>query len=188
MLLLRRPSESWLRDLAESEAGRAYTYAPAGVTATEATPDGYRRDHREVVLGRGDETFERARGALRQWTPQRGSGLAVGTTGLVEPGAAAALAAPTPVGYVVATCRVVYVEAEDDHYAWAYGTLPIHPERGEERFTVRRDERGQVRFEVDVVWTFGSTLAKLVPPVSRRIQLRATKRYLDAMGAVAGGR
>lgn len=180
MLRLRRPSEPWLRDLAERERHQPFTYEGVGATATGRAPAGYRQQHWSVDLGAGDEAFERAVAGLQQWLPQRGSGLAVGVVGTVEPDAPIALAAPTPAGWVVATCRVVYVEAEPDRYAWAYGSLPIHPESGEERFAVvRRDDR--VRFDVDVFSRARSPLAKLLPPLTDLLQRRAAERYLQAM-------
>jgi uncharacterized protein (UPF0548 family) len=182
VLKLRRPSEAWLRDLAERERDRPFTYDAVGATATGQVPDGFRHDHWSVELGRGDEAFERATAGLQHWLPQRGSGLAVAADGLVEPGKVVAMAAPVGIGHAVATCRVVYVEAETDRYAWAYGSLPIHPESGEERFAVVR--HGDVTtFEVDVFWKPRDPLARLAPPVARRLQARATRRYLEAMVA-----
>jgi uncharacterized protein (UPF0548 family) len=182
VLKLRRPSEGWLRDLAERERDEPFSYVGVGDTRTGVAPIGYRRGHWSVDLGVGDEVFERAVAGLQQWLPQRGSGLAVGAPAIVEPGAVVALAAPTPVGHVVATCRVVYVEAEADRYAWAYGSLPIHPERGEERFAVvRRDDL--TTFQIDVFFTLRDPLGRLAPPIARRLQARATQRYLDAMVA-----
>jgi uncharacterized protein (UPF0548 family) len=184
MLRLRRPHEDWLKDLARRERDRPFTYEGVGDTRTGVAPVGYRRDHWSVDVGQGDEAFERAVAGLQQWLPQRGSGLAVGAPPTVEPGAVTAIAAPTPVGWVVATCRVVYVDAGPERYAWAYGSLPIHPERGEERFAVvRRDDR--VTFEVDVFSKLRNPLARLAPPVVRRLQAQATGRYLDAMAANA---
>jgi uncharacterized protein (UPF0548 family) len=180
VLKLRRPHEDWLREVAEREKDRPFTYEGVGDTRTGVAPIGYRRDQWSVDVGTGDEAFERAVAGLQQWLPQRGSGLAVGAPVTVEPDAVVALAAPTPVGWTVATCRVVYVDAAPERYAWAYGSLPIHPERGEERFAVvRRDDR--VTFEVEVFSKLRDPLGRLVPPIARRLQAKATQRYLDAM-------
>lgn len=180
MLLLRRPTEGWLRDLAVRERDQPYTYDAVGATATDDRPPGFRHDRWHRVLGTGDEAFERATAGLQHWLPQRASGFSVGFAGLVEPGAVVAIAAPLPVGFVVVTARIVYVEADADRYAWAYGTLPIHPESGEERFAVYR--RGdEVVFEVTAFARVRHPLGRLVPPVARRLQVQANHRYLDAM-------
>ena len=44
------------------------------------------------------------------------------------------------------TCRVASVVDEPNRFGFAYGTLPIHPEQGEQSFIVERDEGGKVTF------------------------------------------
>src|SRR5690606_5612943 len=43
-----------------------------------------------------------------------------------------------------APCRIVWTREEDRCAGWAYGTLPGHPESGEESFVVHRDEEDDV--------------------------------------------
>jgi uncharacterized protein (UPF0548 family) len=43
---------------------------------------------------------------------------------------------------MVARCRGVSVVSEPDKFGFAYGTLPGHPELGEEAFTVERRREG----------------------------------------------
>ena len=78
---------------------------------------------------------------------------------------------------------------EPDRYGFAYGTLPGHPERGEEAFVVERDKTGAV-FKIIVFSRPAELLARLGGPVTRRIQRTATKRYLDGLAAfvAASGR
>lgn len=183
MLRLRRPADCWLRELAERERDRGFTYDEVGATATGYLPDGYRHGRWTRPLGTGDEVFERAAAALQHWFPQRTSGFSIGVGGLVEPGVPVAIAAPLPIGFAVATARVVYVEAEADRYAWAYGTLPIHPIAGEERFAVLR--RGaDVIFEILSFSRDRHPLSRALPPLAHRLQGQATRRYLDAMAAL----
>ena len=94
-----------------------------------------------------------------------------------------ALAAPLPVGFAIATCRVVGVVDEPDRWGFAYGTLPAHPESGEELFVVeRRPEDGDaVVFRITVFWRPHELLTRLGAPVARILQRRATLAYLDAM-------
>jgi len=182
VLKLRRPNEAWLRDLAERERDKPFTYDAVGASATDDWPPGFRHDHWKVELGTGDEAFERGVAGLQHWLPQRASGFAVGFDGLVEPGRTVAIAAPLPVGFVIVTARIIYVEAEPDRYAWAYGTLPIHPEVGEERFAIVR--RGDaVWFEVSAFSKVVDPLGRLVPWFARSQQVKANHGYLDAMAA-----
>ena len=93
------------------------------------------------------------------------------------------LAAPLPIGYIDVVCRVVDVVDSADRYSFSYGTLPVHPERGEESFTVVRDVDGNVTFEIVAVWRSRHPLARAFPFVARMLQRKATNRYLDAMRA-----
>ena len=77
----------------------------------------------------------------------------------------------------------VRVVDEPDRYGFAYGTLPAHPEEGEERFVATRDETGAVRFEVAAFSRPHDLLTKLGGPVARAVQRRATQQYLDGMRA-----
>jgi uncharacterized protein (UPF0548 family) len=167
--------------LLEGARGNELTYAPAGLTALDGCPAGYRRDSWSAVLGRGDADFTRARNALRAWQMHKGSGFVVLAEGPPTVGAVVALCAPLPMGFIEATCRVVDVVDTADRYGFAYGTLSTHPERGEESFTVIRREDGSVDFEIVVVSQPRNPLARACPPVARILQRRATARYLATM-------
>jgi uncharacterized protein (UPF0548 family) len=82
---------------------------------------------------------------------------------------------------VLAPCRVVSVIDEADAYGFTYGTLPGHPERGEESFTIRRDASGTVRFEIVAVSQPADLLARLGRPVARLVQRRVGRKYLTAL-------
>lgn len=92
-----------------------------------------------------------------------------------------AMSAPLPVGFIDVVCRVVDVEDEADRFGFSYGTLSVHPEQGEESFTVARSRGGDVVFEIVAVSRPRHPLARFGAPVARRLQVAATKRYLDAM-------
>lgn len=79
-------------------------------------------------------------------------------------------------------CRVVYEEERPGGYAFAYGTLPGHPEKGEVAFRIDR-EGGDVVFRVVSFSRTVDPLARLASPVTRLIQQRVTNRYLDAIEA-----
>jgi uncharacterized protein (UPF0548 family) len=82
---------------------------------------------------------------------------------------------------VLASCRIVVVVDEPDRFGFAYGTLPAHPEEGEERFVVTRDDAGAVRFEVAAFSRPHDLLTKLGGPLPRHLQRRATTRYLEGL-------
>src|SRR2546423_15050670 len=138
MVRLVRPSDSQLLQVLSSVSDRSLSYDEVGATSSQSLPSAYHHVRAERALGQGGGVFAKAAEALRRWEPQKRSGLSVVADRPVTSSTTVAMAAPLPLGVAIATCRVVYVEEDSDHFAWAYGTLPVHPERGEERFEVTR--------------------------------------------------
>lgn len=182
-LHLRRPGEGHLRRLLADAPGQELTYAPLGVSLDVDVETSLRRGRWVTDLPAAN-AFERGRAALEGWAVHRGSGLTVLADGELVEGTHVVLVAPLPVGFVDATCRVVRVVDEPDRFGFAYGTLRLHPERGEEAFLVIRDRRG-TRFEVLMAASPVHPLARLVPPAATLLQSAAIRRYLAAMRTAA---
>jgi uncharacterized protein (UPF0548 family) len=87
-----------------------------------------------------------------------------------------------PIGFIDVTCRVVEIIDEDDRFGFAYGTLPTHPETGEESFTINR---APLRFAVEAVSQPVHPLARLAPRIADRLQAAAAERYLSAMSSAS---
>lgn len=102
----------------------------------------------------------------------------------MEPDLAFVLVLRLPLGFVMATARVVHVVHDEEQIGFAYGTLPAHPEQGEEIFLVRRAD-GRVSFEVAAFSRPRDPLARLGAPVTRWLQLRTNRTYLDALRRIA---
>jgi uncharacterized protein (UPF0548 family) len=169
-------------------AGAPFTYPEVGATRDAELPAGYDHVERSVVVGRGDEVFQRAVAAVFDWRAQRGVGLRVRATGPAsEPGTVVVLTAGLPrFGYDI-PCRVVWAQTSGDERGFGYGTLPGHPESGEEAFLVRREPGGDVVFGLRVFARLASPLARLGGPASTAVQRLATARYLSAIRAAARG-
>ncbi|MEO7556373.1 MAG: DUF1990 domain-containing protein [Acidimicrobiales bacterium] len=183
-LLLRRPSDDDLGRLLDSARGSDVTYAPIGVSLRAVdVAELTRRTWATALVG--PDAFARAAAALDAWAVHRGAHLCVLADGPLEVGTHVAMVAPLPIGFVEATCRIVERVDEPDRYGFAYGTLPVHPERGEESFVVQRDAGGDVRFTVVAVSRPVHPLARLAPPVAHALQRAAVRRYLEAMRAAA---
>lgn len=178
---LTRPTDDELRSMVEASRQAETTYSPVGLAAANDAPPGYRLDRWNRALGAGGDVFDGAARALREWELHRGAGLMVCADGPPAVGQVVAMSAPLPLGFIDVTCRVVSVVDEPNRFGFAYGTLPIHPEQGEESFIVERDEGGEVTFRIVAVSRPRHALARLCPPVARRLQPAATVRYLDAM-------
>lgn len=78
-------------------------------------------------------------------------------------------------------CRVVEVIQEPRHRGFSYGTLPGHPEVGEERFLVERLNDGRIRFTITALSLPATRAAKLAGPLGRVMQRGMTMRYLKAL-------
>ena len=180
-LRLRRPTAGVVRQLLEDAGGAALTHEPVGLSGLDVAPPGFRRDHWVRRLGSGEETFDAAVEVVQTWQAHRGAGLVVCVDGPPVVGLVVGMGAPLPLGYVDAVCRVVAVIDEPFRFGFAYGTLPTHPERGEESFVVLCNADGTVDFEVTAISQPRHPLARLCPPLARRLQRSATARYLDAM-------
>jgi uncharacterized protein (UPF0548 family) len=178
---LARPSAADLRSLADAGTTDSLTYEPVGISAMTAPPSGYRLDRWSRSLGAGHHAFDRAVDALRTWRVHEGAGLVVQAGGPPTVDSIVAMAAPLPIGYVEVVCRVVDVVDQPDRFGFTYGTLSVHPEQGEESFTVVRMTDGSTSFHIVAASRHRLLLARAFPPVARRLQVAATNRYLAAM-------
>lgn len=153
-----------------------WTYPEVGRTKADL-PAGYKTFRRTVLLPAGT-SLDTAAGDLRTWRVQRSAGLRVTASETrIESGTVVELG----VGPItLAPCRVVYVIDEPDRQGFAYGTLPGHPERGEEAFLLDRHDDATTTFTVVAFSRPASFLAKLAGPVGGLVQDVMTTRYLRA--------
>ncbi|MGI9120990.1 MAG: DUF1990 family protein [Acidimicrobiales bacterium] len=126
--------------------------------------------------------FAAARRALRSWAPQRAIGAHVEPSSqVVALGAAVLIVLRWGPFTVVAPDRVVAVIDEPRRFVFAYGTLPGHPERGEESFTVETLPDGTVRATIRVQARPATALARATAPMVRWLQGAALRAYLGAI-------
>ncbi|WP_217705951.1 DUF1990 domain-containing protein [Verrucosispora sp. NA02020] len=164
------------------------TYQEVGATQAESMPQGYGHVHRDVSLGSGREAFERATAALFGWRMHEEAGLTVvHSGGKPTAGIIAVLRAGWPLLELTIPCRVVYTVDENDRRGFAYGTLPGHPERGEEAFVIAMTETGDVRIRVRAFSRPASLVARAGGPLTRLVQQYATDRYVTALRRLAHG-
>jgi uncharacterized protein (UPF0548 family) len=154
------------------------TYTEVGATAGPL-PDGYHHLHRSAVIGTGRQRFIEAGDKVLRWGMLRGAGVGVeATTEVAEVGSEVLVG----LGPIRAPCRVVYVVDEPDRRGFAYGTLPGHPETGEELFAVRYDPAtDEVYAEVAAFSRHGTWWSRLGGPVTSLMQRVISKRYLAAV-------
>jgi uncharacterized protein (UPF0548 family) len=158
------------------------TYAAVGATAA-TSPPGYARLRLSRTLQRRD--FDAAVEDLLTWQVHRRAGLEVAASGAARPDAVVDMRLGLGSLAVRIPCRVVAVVDEPDRRGFAYGTLPGHPESGEERFLLRRHADGHLEFTITAFSRPVTRLARAGGPVSRWVQLAMTRRYLAAADRLA---
>lgn len=189
---LRRPDAARVRQYLDEQRGLPLTYPAEGATAgaaegaalVPAVPAGFVIDHNRQRLGRGEAVFARAREDVRRWRMFPAPWTAI------EPADA-----PIEVGTVVAVhvhalgvwwinaARIVYVIDEPRRFGFAYGTLPGHAERGEERFLVERLADDEVWYDLRAFSRPGYWAARLGRPLTRVLQRRFARESKAAMAA-----
>jgi uncharacterized protein (UPF0548 family) len=118
-----------------------FTYAEVGATRHEPLPAHYNHLRYRVLIGTGDEVFERAGQAVLRFEMHRAAGAKVRTSsGEAEAG----LPVSVTLGPFTVPNEVVYVVDEPRRTGFGYGTLPGHQERGEESFLVEYGQDGRV--------------------------------------------
>ena len=152
-----------------------FTYPEIGQTSG-ALPSGYRTIHRSRELPL--DAFDAAAADLMAWRVHQRAGLQVHASSDVAPDAVVVLRLGVGLATVRAPCRVVYTVDEARRRGFAYGTLPGHPESGEEVFIIERSAGGVVVFTIRAFSRPASALARMVGPAGHWVQDRITDRYL----------
>ena len=180
MFRFRRPSDETLDSVLAAARAAEPSYPDVGVTQHGLALGPYKLDRYWVTLGPAS-VFERAAQGLREWATHKGAGLGVLPEEPVEAGATHLVVIRVGAISVLAPVRIVYVVDEPDRFGWAYGTLPGHPEEGEELFLVRRTPEGTTEFDLTVYARPVALLARAVAPLTREIQRVVTRGYLRAL-------
>ncbi len=168
--------------LLEDARAAAPTYEHVGSTLDPGAWPHRSVRTRSRVVGHGRGAFELAAGRLGAWAPQRHLGAeVVPERAVIEAGTTALVALRLGLVALVVPVRVVDVIDEPDRFAWAYGTLPGHVERGEEGFEVRLADDGEVTASVSLDAVPAGGVAALVPPATAAAQHLAVSRYLAAL-------
>lgn len=185
MFFRREPSAAEVREFISSHQDLPFSYAEVGTTRTGA-PSGYSIDHNRIHLGDGEETFQRAVSALRRWKQfELGWVAVVPSDQPIAVGTTVAVKAQVAGLWSLNATRIVYVIDEQKgatmRFGFAYGTLPDHLERGEERFLVERLEDDSVWYDLFAFSRPRHPLARLGFPLVRTLQKRFAVDSLAAM-------
>jgi uncharacterized protein (UPF0548 family) len=180
VFVLRRRSPLELDALLVLAVREGPSYPEVGATGSAVLPPGYRHDRHHRRLG-DSQVFDRAATGLRHWAAHEGAGIHIFPhDNPVSLGATILAVISLGPGQMVAPCRIVRVIDEFDRFGFACGTLPGHPERGEEAFVVERRTDGTF-FSITAFSRPVDPLARLAGPIGRAIQLAVTRRCVNAL-------
>lgn len=127
-------------------------------------------------------TWTSATQALLRWQVPDRAGLRVRASSIViEQGSVGELSFGLGKAAFRAPVRVVYLDQDADHCAFAYGTLPGHPEIGEEAFALDRDADGGILFTITAFSRPGTLTTRVAGPLGALVQSAATWRYLRSL-------
>ena len=171
-----------MKRLLETLGNAQPTYSDLGATLVGGRPKGFQHGRYRSDLGHGHETFQRAVEGLRVWDAHHLPGVRVFPRGQeVQTGATVVVTFGMPFLALAAPCRIVGVIDEETRWGFAYGTVPGHPEQGEEAFVVSIAIDETVQFEVVAFSRPGDPLVRLSGPIGRGVQRAGANGYLHAL-------
>ncbi len=187
MFLVGDPPEKRINDFLRSQENESFSYEEIGASrAGSPLVPGYVVDHNRIRLGSGGKVFAQAVDALRDWRMfELGWVEICWPNAPIEVDAAVAVLGSHYSFSSLNACRIVYTieeKAEVSRFGFAYGTLPGHAARGEERFTVewnRRDD--SVWYDLYAFSKPNHLLAEFGKPFVRRLQRRFARDSMRAM-------
>ncbi|MEU0676752.1 DUF1990 domain-containing protein [Streptomyces sp. NPDC006172] len=164
-----------------------FTYDDVGATRERPghCPPGFHTLHVRTRLGEGEAVFRRAAEAVLGWEMHRALG--VGLTATADRAAPDVDVTVTLAGMIKAPCRVVWTLEERRRAGWAYGTLPGHPESGEESFVVDRTGDGTVWLTVSAFSRPAKWYARAGGPATRGLQQAYARRCGTVLRDLAAG-
>jgi uncharacterized protein (UPF0548 family) len=193
MLFLLKPSETRIRSLLAERKAMTYSYPHAG--ATRSTPPvRWRINDMQLRVGQGRAKCDVLVNALFSWKLLAVRGLQVfASTDTIEPGTDVAILSRHFGIWSVDFCRVIYVLRDEPEQnsavlrtGFAYGTLPGHAVRGEERFSVEwHPATEEVCYEIYSFSLPANSLIKLLSPIARATQLRFARASLEEAARLA---
>lgn len=192
MFTIRRPTDSRLQSWLDGQRNCEFTYPSVGAT-NGSPPSGFRSDHTRAQLGTGRNRFESAKRALRAWRQFELGWLAARPAGTpLEAGNCVAVVAHSLGLWSSNAARIVYVVDSNGppaRFGFAYGTLPGHIARGEERFLVEWNASDDsVWFDILAYSRPRHPLGWIGYPWLRHMQKRFGRESVAAMRrAVSGG-
>jgi uncharacterized protein (UPF0548 family) len=188
VIVLTRDPTTVLADQLRRSCDQAVTYPEIGLTQASELPPGYNHDRVSLRVGEGDLAWERACAAIKLWRAHARAGITITPADApVREGTTVIASRSFGPMLILAPCRVVRRTDEPSRFGFAYGTLPGHPESGEEAFHVVLETDGSVTAEIVAFSRPADLPTRAASPLARQIQKAATRRYLEGIKKYAAG-
>jgi uncharacterized protein (UPF0548 family) len=189
LLYMRKPTVETVRQFIAGQRNMPFSYSEVGATQSSA-PAGYTVDHNRSKLGEGETIYRTAISALQSWKHFDLGWVEIVPDGVpIEVGQIVAVQARTFGLWWLSACRIVYLLGESDEFiarfGFAYGTLPAHVERGEERFTIEWHKDNSVWYDIYAFSRPQHALVRLGFPYARLLQKRFARNSLSIMAKIA---
>ncbi|MBI4852529.1 MAG: DUF1990 domain-containing protein [Acidobacteria bacterium] len=185
MFFLKKPSSTEVEQFISWQKDKPFSYLHQGISKNKDPLD-YVMDHNRIMLGSGKETFLRAVKAIKNWEMFNFSWIKLcWPDAPIKQGTTVAVMAYHFGFWSLNAARIVYTFEEFgdiEKFGFAYGTLPVHAESGEERFSVEYHHKdNSVWYDLIAFSKPNYLLVKLGYPVCRMLQKEFAKESKQAM-------
>ena len=170
MFRITEPSEQDAVDFVNGQRNLPFTYDEVGATNT-TPPSDYNVDHNRIQIGTGEAVYKKGVEALKNWRQFDLGWVAVKARAFGT--------------WSLNASRVVYTIDEDRRFGFAYGTLPDHVERGEERFLIEWQPDDSVWYDIFAFSRPQHPLVKLSAPLARSLQKQFARDSLAKIRSLA---
>lgn len=186
MISRKKPDRHTLHQFISQNKTAGLSYPEVGHSRTDDPVARYNNDLYRIRLGQGDAVYRAACRALFTWQMFPGGWARIGPgEPTVREGETVAMVVHLFGLYWVNGCRIVYTfhkeEGEVKKFGFAYGTLPGHIEKGEERFSVEMLPDSSVWYDLRAFSRPRFWLARLGYPIARFFQKRFVRQSQRAM-------
>ncbi len=187
MFSIFKPTNEMIESALSGQSREDFSYDFVGATREmTAAPQGYDCDHNRICLGKGEAVFTAALAALRRWEMfHLGWVEMIDPAAPIIPGTSVVMQARCYRLWWLNVCRIVYLIDEPGpvrRFGFAYGTLPYHVERGEERFTIEWNQADDaVWYDIYAFSKPAYWMVRLGYPLARRLQRRFARDSKQAM-------
>ena len=187
MFRITEPSEQDAIEFVSAQRSLPFTYDEVGATNTTPPATGYTVDHNRIQIGAGEAIYTRGVDALKNWRHFDLGWVTIAPRGVaVEVGATVAVKARAFGTWSLSASRVVYTIEESRRFGFAYGTLPDHVERGEERFLIEWRPDDSVWYDILAFSHPKHPLVRLSKPLARRLQKQFARDSLSRIREICG--